>query len=95
MKFAMIALKRRGRPKQDPKSRRAEILAEAIKAFSKDGYRKTDMQTLADELGIAKETRRSWPIYSAALSTPIFMAEKRGGPPSRLMLLPSFCLRAF
>lgn len=48
--------RKRGRPKQDPTTRRNQILGEAAKAFSRDGFARTDLQQVADLLGIAKGT---------------------------------------
>ena len=48
--------KKRGRPKQDPEIRRKQILGAAAKAFSRDGFARTDLQQVADSLGIAKGT---------------------------------------
>jgi AcrR family transcriptional regulator len=54
----------RGRPKQNGEKRRNEILTEAVEVFSRDGYRSADLQEIADNLGIAKGTRRHICAYS-------------------------------
>jgi len=47
-----------GRPKDDglPARRRKQILGCAIEVFAEQGYRNTDVQTIADQLGISKGT---------------------------------------
>ena len=52
----MVETKRPGRPRQDPQLRRNEILEAAVPVFSKHGYRDTDMQHVADAVGVAKGT---------------------------------------
>ena len=48
--------KRKLRKKLDPESRKSQILEKAIKIFSKQGYQNTDIQTIADKIGVAKGT---------------------------------------
>jgi AcrR family transcriptional regulator len=52
----MTKARPRGRPKLDAEKRENEILIEAVNVFSKNGYRTTDLQKIADNLGIAKGT---------------------------------------
>lgn len=52
----MTGPNRKSRPKMDAEKRRNQILTGAVKAFSKNGYRNTDLQELAEKLGIAKGT---------------------------------------
>ena len=47
---------KRGRPRRDPEERRAGILDAAVPLFAKQGYARTDVQEIADSLGIAKGT---------------------------------------
>ncbi len=49
-------LKQRGRPRLNPDARRSQILDVATRVFSESGYRASDMQGIADALGIAKGT---------------------------------------
>ena len=48
----------RGRPKDDslPGRRREQILASASAVFARDGYPDTDVQVIADQLGLSKGT---------------------------------------
>jgi AcrR family transcriptional regulator len=52
------AVKRPGRPRDLnlPERRREEILAAATEVFAQRGYRSTDLQIVADSLGLAKGT---------------------------------------
>jgi len=52
----MVNQRQRGRPRQNPDLRRSEILEVATRVFSESGYGASDMQGIADALGIAKGT---------------------------------------
>ncbi len=52
----MVQTRPRGRPRQDPRVRRGQIMSAAIRLFAKEGYRNTDLQKIADAVGIAKGT---------------------------------------
>lgn len=58
MSSSIQAKKQPGRPRNDllTVKRRAEILEAAFYTFAQDGYQKTDLQIVADKLGIAKGT---------------------------------------
>ena len=48
--------RKRGRPPRQMEPRRTEILQAAVELFGKTGLHETDMQTIADRLGLAKGT---------------------------------------
>jgi len=48
--------KRRGRPRIDTEARRNRIMKKAVVIFARHGFRNTDMQRIADAIGIAKGT---------------------------------------
>jgi TetR/AcrR family fatty acid metabolism transcriptional regulator len=50
------AKRKRGRPPRQLEPRRTEILQAAVGLFGKAGLHETDMQTIADKLGLAKGT---------------------------------------
>lgn len=54
----LIQSRRRGRPKVEglPERRREEILAVATEEFARRGYPNTDLQAVADRLGVGKGT---------------------------------------
>lgn len=54
----MLTARKRGRPAQPglAESRREEILLAATKLFARDGFARTDLQRVADELGVGKGT---------------------------------------
>lgn len=54
----LIKVRKRGRPRIEglPERRREEILAVATKEFARRGYPRTDLQVVADRLGVGKGT---------------------------------------
>lgn len=50
--------KKRGRPAREElaEERRAQILCVAMRVFARDGFQRTDLQRVADELGVGKGT---------------------------------------
>jgi len=48
--------KKKRSPRKAPEVRRKEILATAAKVFARHGYGRTDVQKIADKLGVAKGT---------------------------------------
>ena len=52
----MSQKKKRGRTKRDPSQRREDILLAAVELFAENGFRTTELQQIADAVGIAKGT---------------------------------------
>jgi AcrR family transcriptional regulator len=74
--------RKRKRQQKDPQERKSEIIHTAIDFFSKFGFENTDVQTIADSIGIAKGTiylyfRTKEELFHEAVDFAICQLEKQ------------------